>query len=131
MADIAFPEEGVVKRLREHSDALGVYHAEVVETIEGTADDVSAGGTLANGAETAVSSSAVMVMGANPNRKKLIVQNTGANNVRVGVAGVTATTGLRLTGGASVIFDMPDCPTNAIFAIREAADSTVLTQDVT
>lgn len=88
-------------------------------------------GTLANGAETAVSSSAVSVLAANASRKKLILQNTGANNVRVGVSGVTATTGFRLTAGAVVIFDMPHCPTTQIFAIRESADSTVLAQEVT
>lgn len=88
-------------------------------------------GTLANGAETAVSSVAVSVLAANTARKKLILQNTGANNVRIGVSGVTATTGLRLSSGASIIFDMPHCPTTQIFAIREAADSTILAQEVT
>ena len=88
-------------------------------------------GTLANGAETAVSSSAVSVLAANANRKKLIVQNTGASAVRIGTTGVTATTGFRLAAGAMLIVDMPQCPTNAIFAIRESADSTVLAQEVT
>lgn len=88
-------------------------------------------GTLANGAETAVSSSAVSVLAANANRKKLIVQNTGVNTVRIGTTGVTATTGFRLTAGATMVFDMPHCPTNAVFAIRESADSTVMAQEVT
>lgn len=88
-------------------------------------------GTLANGAETAVSSSAVSVLAANTARKKLILQNTGANGVRIGIAAVTATTGMRLAAGQAVVFDMPHCPTNAVFAIRESADSTVLAQEVT
>lgn len=91
----------------------------------------STAGTLANGAETAVSSAAVSVLAANTSRKKLIVQNTGANAVRIGIAAVTATTGMRLAAGASIIFDMPHCPTNAVYAIRESADSTVLAQEVT
>lgn len=88
-------------------------------------------GTLANGAETAVSTVAVSVLAANANRKKLIVQNTGVNTVRIGTTGVTATTGFRLTAGATMVFDMPHCPTNAVFAIRETADSTVMAQEVT
>lgn len=101
-----------------------------------TAPSVAAGsttyatGALANGAETAVSSVAVSVLAANTARKKLILQNTGANNVRVGIAAVTATTGFRLSAGQAIVFDMPHCPTNAIFAIREAADSTVLAQEI-
>lgn len=88
-------------------------------------------GTLANGAETAVSSSAISVLAANANRKKLILQNTGANAVRIGASGVTATTGMRLAAGSAIVFDMPHCPTSQIFAIRESADSTVLAQEVT
>jgi hypothetical protein len=88
-------------------------------------------GTLANGAETAVSNTAVSVLAANTARRKLILQNTGANAVRIGIAAVTATTGMRLAAGAAIVFDMPNCPTNAIFSIRESADSTVLAQEVT
>lgn len=87
-------------------------------------------GTLFNGVETAVSSTAVSVVAANPVRKKLIIQNTGANTVRIGVSGVTATTGFRITPGGSFVFDMPHCPTSQIFAIRETADSTVFAQEV-
>lgn len=93
-----------------------------------------AASALSNGTETAVSSSAVQVIAANLNRRKLILQNTGLNNVRIGASGVTATTGMRLGPGLGVIFeaasDMSDCPTNAIFAIRETADSTVFAQEV-
>jgi hypothetical protein len=96
-----------------------------------TTSETWATGTLANGAETAVSNSAVSVLASNANRKKLILQNTGSNNVRIGVSGVTATTGFRLAAGAVVVFDMPHCPTSQIFSIRETADSTVLAQEVT
>lgn len=89
------------------------------------------GGTLTNGAETAVGAAAVQVIAANASRKKLIVQNTGLGDVRVGVSGVTATSGVRLIRNGSIIFDMPDCPTQAIFAIRDGAvSSTVLAQEV-
>lgn len=86
-------------------------------------------GSLSNGAETAVAASAVQVIASNASRTKLIIQNTGLANVRVGITGVTTTTGFRLTPGSMVIFDSPNCPTNAIFAIREGAvSSTVLAQ---
>lgn len=88
-------------------------------------------GNLNNGTETAVSSTAVSVLAYNNVRKKLIVQNTGSNTVRIGVAGVTATTGFRLTPGGSLVLEKPHCPINQIFAIRESADSTVFAQEVT
>lgn len=88
-------------------------------------------GTLANGAETSVAGSAVQVAAANASRKILFVQNTGVANVRVGVTGVTATTGLRVTPGSMLIFEMPYCPQAAIFSIREGAtSSTVLAQEI-
>lgn len=99
--------------------------------VSGTVTTTFPVGTLNNGAETAVAGTAVSVLAANANRKKLIVQNTGIANVRLGTTGVTATTGVRLAAGTTTIMDMPHCPTNAIFAIREGAvSSTVLAQEV-
>lgn len=104
----------------------------VTQPVSGTVTVDFVAGTLNNGAETAVTGSAVQVLAANANREKLIVQNTGVANVRVGTTGVTTTTGFRLTVGATVIFDEPNCPTNAIFAIREGTvSSTVLAQEIT
>lgn len=89
------------------------------------------GGTLNNGVQTSVSSVAIQIVEANVNRKKLIIQNVGNANIRVGTTGVSATTGIRLSPNGVAIFDMPDCPTNAIFAIREGLfNSTVLVQQV-
>lgn len=89
-------------------------------------------GTLANGAETSVAGSAVQVLAANTNRRKVIVQNTGLANVRIGVTGVTATTGMRLVPNGHLLLEMPNCPTQAIFAIREGAvSSTVFAQEIT
>ena len=52
--------------------------------------------TLNNGVETPVTSaSAVQILAANPSRLQAIIQNTGTGNIRIGVAGVTATTGRR------------------------------------
>ncbi len=90
-------------------------------------------GSLANGAQTTVDNTAggVQIVAANANRKTLIIQNTGSNNIRVGISGVTNTTGVRLTAGASLIFAGHGIPTNAIFAIREgASNSTALVQEV-
>lgn len=89
-------------------------------------------GTLANGAETAVAGSAVQVLASNSSRKTAIIQNTGLANVRIGISGVTATTGMRIAPGDMILFDMPFCPTGAIFAIREGSiSSIVLAQEIT
>lgn len=97
-----------------------------------TSDPYDNPGTLNAGAQTTVSSTAVSVLAANPARRSCFIQNVGANNIRVGDSTVTATTGLRVTAGSTLIFEMPDCPSNAIYAIREGgSDSTVLAQEVT
>lgn len=89
-------------------------------------------GTLGNGAEVVVGAAAVQVLAANATAKARIVQNTGSANIRVGALGVTATTGLQLVPGASAVFGEPHVPTNAIYAIREGAVSSVaLGQEVT
>lgn len=103
-----------------------------LDTITAT---LTATGTLTNGAETAVAAVAVQVLAANVNRKSAIIQNVSASpaaNVRVGVAGVTATTGVRLAPGDKLILEMPYVPTQALFAIRETAVSgTVFAMEVT
>lgn len=90
-----------------------------------------AGGTLQNGAETAVADTAVQVIAASTSRKAVLVQNTGPANVRIGTSGVTLTTGFRLAAGELRVLTMPFCPQNAIYAIREGAlDSTVFAAEV-
>jgi hypothetical protein len=91
-------------------------------------------GTLDNGAETVVDATAggVEVLASNANRKCAIIQNVGNSNMRVGVSGVTATSGFQLVPGASAIFEPPFLPTGAIFAIREGgANTTALAQEIT
>ena len=93
---------------------------------------VGANGTLANGAQTTVDNTAggVQIIAANANRTALIVQNVGTANMRVGVTGVTATTGVRLTPGQ--IWEPQVAPSNAVFAIREGAtNTTALAQETT
>jgi hypothetical protein len=83
---------------------------------------------LANPAAVTVSTTPIQVAAANPKRKWLIVQQTSANPVRVGGASVTATTGISLAQRGFVTFGdgKMECPTEAIFAVREgAADGTV------
>ena len=81
---------------------------------------------LSNIAAVTVSSTALIVAPANPTRRKLIVCQTSANPVRIGALGVLATTGIRLAQGERVIFEGVDCPTDAIYAIREGGvDGTV------
>ena len=89
-------------------------------------------GTLANGAETAVAGAAVSILAANANRKAAIIQNTGIQNIRVGVAGVTNVTGLRVTPGSVVILESPYAVTQELFAIREGAvNSTAFAMEIT
>lgn len=88
--------------------------------------------TLGTGVETVVSLVAISVAAANPARKKLIIQNTGTAPVRIGDALVSPVSGVQLVPNGSMILDMPDCPTNEIFAIREGlVDSVVMSQEVT
>jgi hypothetical protein len=82
-------------------------------------------GALLNGTETPVGAVAVLVLVGNALRTGAIVQNTGAANIRVGVAGVTATTGIRLTPNDSLLLNMPFCPPDALWAIREGAIDSV------
>lgn len=87
--------------------------------------------TMQPGAQTTVGASAISVVAANANRKTLILQNTGAGNVRVGPssAGLTAdpTTGIQIiANGGAVVFEPPYIPTNAFFAIREGGTSSAV-----
>lgn len=87
--------------------------------------------TLNNGAETAVTGAAAQYLAANPNRVAAIIQNTGSSNIRIGVTGVTATTGLRVIPNQTVTLEMPYCSVQALFAISEGTDSTVFAQEIT
>jgi len=87
---------------------------------------------FSNGTATAVSSTAVQILAANVLRKGAVIQNQGNANVRIGITGVTAATGIRLGPGKSIVIRPPNIETSAIFAIREGAtDSTVLAQEST
>jgi hypothetical protein len=81
---------------------------------------------LYNRAAVTVSSTAIIVVAANATRKKVVICQTSANAVRVGALGVLATTGIRLAQGEKLVLEGVDCPTDAIYAIREgASDGTV------
>lgn len=85
---------------------------------------------LFNRAAVTVGVAEVQIVAANPTRKKLIICQTSANAIRVGVTGVLATTGVRLgaagTTNDRLVLEGVDCPTDAIFAIREGGvDGTV------
>ena len=88
--------------------------------------------TFHNGAETAVSNVPVLVLPANPTRAWAILQNTGSANVRIGVAGVGPTTGLRLVPNGVVTIDQLNMYQGDLFAIREGpTDSIVFAQEAT
>lgn len=117
--------------IRNDTPAADDDWAEVV-LVKGPIEITYPDGALHNGHETVVGAVAVSILAADPNRKTAVVQNVGGANVRVGVAGVTATTGLRLIPDAVVIYDMPFVATQELYAIREgASDSVVFAQEVT
>lgn len=85
---------------------------------------------LSNGAETTVAGTAIQVLAQNLSRKWCVVQNTGAANVRVGVSGVAATTGIQVVPGGMLVFEAPFVHQGAVFAIREGGtSSTVFTAE--
>lgn len=108
-------------------------YSPIATDIKGRAITTTSGSNLSNGTETAVSAAAVPLAGAPANaaRKGLIVQNVGVGDVRIGIAGVTATTGMKLLPGDSIVFTGGAVPINALFAIRSATtDSIVLAQEL-
>lgn len=74
---------------------------------------------LFNRSAVTVSSVAILVLPANPTRKWACISQTSANPVRIGAAGVLATTGIRLAQGGTLVLEGANCPTDAIYAIRE------------
>jgi hypothetical protein len=82
-------------------------------------------GILHNGIQTAVGAIAVIILPANLIRKAAVIQNVGPATIRIGVIGVTSTTGIQLVPGATAILEMPYCPLDAIYAIEEAGASSV------
>jgi len=72
-------------------------------------------------------------LAANTARKSALITNISAlATVRIGVSGVTATTGIgRLLPGDIMVLTMPYCPDEQLFMIREGAvDGTVLVSEV-
>lgn len=81
---------------------------------------------LFNRAAVTVSNVAIEVLPANSRRKWAVICQTSANPVRIGAAGVAATTGIRLAQSEKLVLEGDNCPTDAIFAIREGGtDGTV------
>ena len=137
-------EQGEVRASAPSATSLGlvvwvagtVTVSGTVTVLQGTSpwivQEVGTAGTWTNGAQTAVSNAAVSVLAANANRKSAMIQNVGNYTVRVGVSGVTNVTGYQLVRGATLILNMPFCPVQGIYAIREGADdSTVYATEVT
>lgn len=108
-------------------------YSPIATDIKGRTITTTSGTTWSNGSETAVSSVAVALTGAGANaaRKGLIIQNNGTGDVRIGITGVTATTGVKLIPGDALILTGAAAPINALFAIRSSTvDSIVLAQEM-
>lgn len=97
----------------DHAGDYKLFAQSVIVELPDGLDDVD---------DIAVSTPAVEVAAANGNRRTIIVQNVGANPIRVGTADVAANRGTRLVAGGSRTFTTRA----AIYAIREGgSDSTV------
>jgi hypothetical protein len=101
-----------------------------VDGVEGKLDtlhtDLSAVGTATTNDDVTVDSTSggVQILASNSSRKGFIVQNTGANNIRVSIGNNPTTThGIQLAAGASLAMSAPNCPTGAIKAIREGGSN--------
>lgn len=86
------------------------------------------GPTSTHTADNTVTNASETILAANTARKGFIIENVSANNVRVNLAGATATTtnGLRLAENQVLTMLDPFCPKGAITAIREGASDAVL-----
>lgn len=84
--------------------------------------------TLGAGVQTAVSNAAVKIANANTAARIMLVQNVGSDAMRIGPAGVTATTGFRIAAGVGIVFDAPPVSGGDLYAIRETTDTTALVQ---
>lgn len=109
-----------------------------VRNLDCTTDSVTVcnpTGTATNGTQVSTAGAgAVSILAANANRKSALITNiTTLATVRIGVSGVTATTGIaRLLPGDILVLTMPYCPDEELFMIREGAvDGTVLVSEVT
>lgn len=88
--------------------------------------DMNDGGVATTSDDIAVDATAggVLLLAANADRKGFIVQNTGANAIRVSIgSNAVANHGIQLAAGASLAMSAPKCPTGVIKAIREGANS--------
>lgn len=121
-----------IEALIAATNAALATQAGYLDGVEGKLDtlntDLTAAGTATTNDDIAVTGAVggVVILAANANRKMFVVQNTGANNIRVSIASnPTATHGIQLAAGESFSMAAPNCPTGAIKAIREGGtDST-------
>jgi len=106
-ADAADGDYGSIK-----TDALGRAWVNAGPNVSQVQGNVTVGAT-----EVALPASALA------NRRKIIVQNTAANDIYVGPTGVLTTTGLRVGKGATL--EMEVGPSLALFAIAAGAGNAV------
>lgn len=106
----------------------GTSNAQDTAPLVRTSASVNTAGTLTPSDDVTVdgTSGGVTVLAANTNRKAAFIQNVGTANMRVGTGTLTASHGLQLVPGATLVLESPFCPTAAIKAIRESSTSTTV-----
>ena len=91
--------------------------------------EVPTSGEAVTTADVTVGTAAVaVVLAANASRKAAVIQNTGATNaVRVTLDGTdpTATKGILIAAGGSLLLSQPYCPIKVVRALAITASTTV------
>lgn len=91
---------------------------------------VAAPGTLFNGTRTPIGAVAVSILPANTDRKTAIIQNVGMGTIFVGIAGVTAATGIEVLPRGTLTMSAAYAPVQELFAIRDTVDSIAFATEV-
>lgn len=113
--------------------ALETITAAISGTVEVTNDSgtplpvtpAAAAGAVAHTADNTVTTDE-SILAANANRKAFVIQNTGAVDARLRLDGgvATATLGVQLVAGATLILSQPECGVAAVHAISETGVAT-------
>lgn len=84
--------------------------------------DALKGGSIIETTPNAPFAGSGEVLAANPDRRLLIVENRGANDIHLSFGGTASASTLTLAVGKQLFFEYP-APTNALNALADTADT--------